>query len=125
MNVFGSLITRETNYEKNLRESISQENITLNWKNKDGKVTADFNVKLLDITLVTGDIVRLKLSEKDWSGVGHIIEVDENRVLVQLNFGSSAPTSCFRNFTMDLVWKSTRFVTFSSITQHSLKCKKK
>jgi regulator of nonsense transcripts 1 len=116
--IFGPLVGMEADYNKKLKESQTQENITVRWDiglNK--KIIAYFNIAKADteIRLMHGDELRLRYvgdAGKHWSVIGHVIKIPDNfseEVGIELKCNLSVPTDISSNFILDYVWKSTSF----------------
>ncbi|CAG0889384.1 unnamed protein product [Cyprideis torosa] len=115
---FGPLVKLEADYDKNLKESQTQDNIEVRWdQGLNKKVVAYFKMAKedSDMKLMTGDELRLRyMGEfgKAWSGVGHVIKVPDNfgeEVGLELKVNTGIPFECTHSFVVDFVWKSTSF----------------
>ncbi|KAL7299967.1 hypothetical protein TKK_0007283 [Trichogramma kaykai] len=117
-NIFGPLVKLESDYDKRLKESQTQENIEVRWDVGLNKKSIAYFVLAKtdgDMKLMHGDELRLRyLGEmhKPWNGVGHVIKIPDNygeEVGIELKTSSGAPTDCTSNFVVDFIWKSTSF----------------
>ncbi|XP_065216134.1 regulator of nonsense transcripts 1-like isoform X2 [Planococcus citri] len=117
-NIFGPLVKLEADYDKKVKESRTQDNITVRWEvllNK--KVVAHFNLVKTDgdMKLMQGDELRLRyLGEvsKPWSGVGHVIKIPDNyseEVCLEMKTSQGIPFESTSKFVVDFIWKSTSF----------------
>ncbi|XP_065221727.1 regulator of nonsense transcripts 1-like isoform X2 [Planococcus citri] len=117
-NIFGPLVKLEADYDKRLKESQTQDNITVRWEvllNK--KVAAYFNVATDgEMKLMHGDELRLRYMgevNKPWSGVGHVIKIPDNygeEVCLEMKaIQVIPPFESTSKFVVDFIWKSTSF----------------
>lgn len=106
----------EADYDKRLKESQTQENITVRWDvglNK--KTIAYFHLAKTDgdMRLMHGDELRLRLNgENSWAGIGHVIKIPDNYgedVGLELKMNNGVPTDITSNYVVDFIWKSTSF----------------
>ena len=84
-NIFGPLVKIEADYDKRLKESQTQQDITVRWDiGLNQKRIAYFTLPKLEsgeVKLATGDELRLKYGNgssdggKGWDGTGHVIKV--------------------------------------------------
>ena len=66
-----------------------------------------------DLRLVPGDELKLSLAESfirgpGWSGNGHVREVVDGEVTLEMASKEACPTDVTSGFSVELVWKSTR-----------------
>ena len=121
-NVFGPLVKIEADYDKKLKESQSQDGLTVRWDyGLNNKHLASFTLPKLelgDVKLAVGDEMLLKYVgelRSKWEGVGYVIKIPNNQsdeVTIELRSKGdhkSVPTECTVNFTADYVWKATSF----------------
>ncbi|KAG7092951.1 hypothetical protein E1B28_009253 [Marasmius oreades] len=118
-NIFGPLVKIEADYDKKLKESQTQTDITVRWDvGLNQKRVAWFCLPKLEsgeVRLAVGDELRLRyLGElhKPWDGVGHVIKIPNNvsdEVALELRRTDGVPFECTQNFAADFVWKSTSF----------------
>lgn len=115
-NIFGPLVKLEADYDKKIKESLTQTNVTVRWDmglNK--KRLAYFLLISTDqeLRLVPGDELRLRhsgdISHPPWSCVGHVIRIVNDEVALELRNNAGVPTDLVHNFSIDFVWKSTSF----------------
>lgn len=118
-NIFGPLVNMEAEYDKKIKESQTQENVTVRWDvglNK--KRVAYFLLPKLeqgDVRLAIGDELLLKYRGElhpAWDGLGNVIKLPNNvsdHVAIELLRDDKAPTDCTLNFSVDFVWKPTTF----------------
>jgi regulator of nonsense transcripts 1 len=118
-NIFGPLVNLEAEYDKKLKESQTQENVTVRWDvglNK--KRVAHFFLPKLeqgDVRLAIGDELLLKYRGElhpAWDGLGNVIKLPNNlndQVAIELLRDDKAPVDCTLNFSVDFVWKPTTF----------------
>ncbi|KAF9028563.1 ATP dependent helicase [Hymenopellis radicata] len=118
-NIFGPLVKIEADYDKRLKESQTQTDITVRWDlGLNQKRVAWFGLPKLEsgeVRLAVGDELRLRYSgelHKAWEGVGHVIKIPNNvsdEIGLELRRTDGVPTECTHNFSADFVWKSTSF----------------
>uniref|UniRef100_A0A8C4SLR0 ATP-dependent helicase RENT1 n=1 Tax=Erpetoichthys calabaricus TaxID=27687 RepID=A0A8C4SLR0_ERPCA len=123
-NIFGPLVKLEADYDKKLKESQTQDNITVRWDlglNK--KRIAYFTLPKTDsgriwshyMRLMQGDEICLRYKgdlAPLWKGIGHVIKVPDNygdEIAIELRSSVGAPVEVPHNFQVDFVWKSTSF----------------
>uniref|UniRef100_A0A3Q2QSE6 ATP-dependent helicase RENT1 n=1 Tax=Fundulus heteroclitus TaxID=8078 RepID=A0A3Q2QSE6_FUNHE len=117
-NIFGPLVKLEADYDKKLKESQTQDNITVRWDlglNK--KRIAYFTLPKTDsdMRLMQGDEICLRYKgdlAPMWKGIGHVIKVPDNygdEIAIELRSSVGAPVEIPHNFQVDFVWKSTSF----------------
>ena len=136
-NIFGPLVKIEADYDKRLKESQTQTDITVRWDlGLNQKRVAWFGLPKLEsgeVRLAVGDELRLKYNgtlHKPWEGDGHVIKipnskspimpssrplVDQSRpdvsdeIGLELRRSEGVPTEITHGYTADFVWKSTSF----------------
>ena len=138
-NIFGPLVKIEADYDKRLKESQTQTDISVRWDlGLNQKRVAWFCLPKLEsgeVRLAVGDELRLKYAgtlHKPWEGDGHVIKIpnsmyqtyDELRRIsdhsifpsdvsdeigLELRKSEGVPVDMTHNFTADFVWKSTSF----------------
>ncbi|XP_074649914.1 regulator of nonsense transcripts 1-like [Tubulanus polymorphus] len=122
-NIFGPLVKLESDYDKKLKESQTQDNIIVRWVtglNKKINAFFQFSKANEEMKLMHGDELRLRYlgdAHKPWSGVGHVIKVADNfgdEVAIELQNNVDVPVECTRNFVVDFVWKATSFERMQS-----------
>ncbi|KAK2466665.1 hypothetical protein APHAL10511_000923 [Amanita phalloides] len=118
-NIFGPLVKIEADYDKKLKESQTQTDITVRWDiGLNQKRVAWFGLPKLEsgeVRLAVGDELRLRYSgelHKSWEGVGHVIKIPNNvsdEIALELRRTDGVPTEITHGFIADFVWKSTSF----------------
>jgi regulator of nonsense transcripts 1 len=133
-NIFGPLVKIEADYDKRLKESQTQTDITVRWDlGLNQKRVAWFCLPKLEsgeVRLAVGDELRLRYAgelHKAWEGVGHVIKIPNSEFLspplflcsslsdvsdeigLELRRTEGVPSECTHNFAADFVWKSTSF----------------
>ncbi|KAF9014134.1 ATP dependent helicase [Cyathus striatus] len=118
-NIFGPLVKIEADYDKKLKESQTQTDITVRWDlGLNQKRVAWFCLPKLEsgeVRLAVGDELRLRYQgelHKAWEGVGHVIKIPNNvsdEIGLELRRTEGVPSECTHNFAADFVWKSTSF----------------
>jgi len=115
-NVFRSLVRLLADNDKHLKESQTQENITVRWDvglNK--KVIAYFHLAKTDgdMRLMYDDELCLRLTgENPWAGIGYVIKIPDNYgegIGLELKINKDVPTEVTSNYKVDYIWKSTSF----------------
>lgn len=115
-NVFLPLLNLESDYDKKLRLSQTQENIEVRWDVGLNKRTiAYFSLAIPDgeIKIFHGDELELRYTgdlRDEWREVGHIIKVPDNfgeEVGLELKRKCKAPTEVKTNFSVMFLWKGT------------------
>lgn len=118
--IFVPLVKMEAEYDKQMKESRNQENISVRWNiglNK--KILAYFNIARSDsdMRLMHGDELCLRYyndaqGKEPWAGVGHVIKIPDNyseEVGIEMKSNSKVPTDEHNGFIVEFVWKSTSF----------------
>ncbi|KAJ9091289.1 hypothetical protein QFC21_007278 [Naganishia friedmannii] len=125
-NIFGPLVKIEADYDKRLKESQTETNITVRWDiGLNQKRIAYFAMPKLEsgeVRLAVGDELRLKFvgsgmggfgrGSVDWEGEGSVIKIPNNisdEIALELRRHDNVPTDCTHGFEVDYVWKSTSF----------------
>lgn len=117
-NIFGPLVKLESDYDKKLKESQTQDGIIVRWMiglNKKKIAYFQFTKANEEMKLMHGDELRLRYlgdEYKQWSGVGHVIKIPDNcsdEVAIELQNCTDVPSECTKNFVVDFVWKATSF----------------
>lgn len=121
---FAPLVKMEADYDKKVKESQTQENLTVRWDvglNKKRIAYFFFTNEDNEARLVPGDELRLRLksgaytgpgcNEEGWSCVGHVskIGVNEEIALELRGPQSQGPWDVNHPFSVEFVWKSTSF----------------
>lgn len=120
-NIFGPLVKIEADYDKQLKESQTQDSLMVRWdKGLNQKHVAWFTLPKLEsgeVRLAAGDELRLKYNgelRKPWEAIGHVLKVPNNssdEIALELRKADDVhvPTDLTINFSVDFVWKSTSF----------------
>lgn len=126
-NIFGPLVKIEADYDKRLKESQTETDITIRWDiGLNQKRIAWFSMPKLEsgeVKLAVGDELRLRFvgsglggmardNVASWEGDGNVIKIPNNisdEVAVELRKSEGAPTDCTHGFSVDYVWKATSF----------------
>ena len=134
-NIFGPLVKIEADYDKRLKESQTQTDISVRWDlGLNQKRVAWFCLPKLEsgeVRLAVGDELRLRYSgqlHKPWEGDGHVIKIPNSahpsfhshshidhspdvsdEIGLELRRSEGVPLDVTHNFTADFVWKSTSF----------------
>jgi regulator of nonsense transcripts 1 len=134
-NIFGPLVKIEADYDKRLKESQTQTDITVRWDlGLNQKRVAWFVLPKLEsgeVRLAAGDELRLRYTgevHKPWEGVGHVIKVPNStffffpssdscrpaadvsdEIGLELRRAEGVPHEITQGFAADFVWKSTSF----------------
>jgi regulator of nonsense transcripts 1 len=92
-NIFGPLVKIEADYDKRLKESQTQTDITVRWDlGLNQKRVAWFGLPKLEsgeVRLAAGDELRLRYTgemHKAWEGVGHVIKVPNSPSSLPITF---------------------------------------
>lgn len=129
--IFEPLIRIEADYDRKLKESQSQDGLSIRWdEGLNNKTLACFvlpKLELGDVKLAVGDEMRLTYGANPegrpkWDGVGYVIKVPNNisdEVVIELRHKHDqqkseqhkafSPLSHADGFTVDYVWKATSF----------------
>ncbi|EKM55248.1 uncharacterized protein PHACADRAFT_28301 [Phanerochaete carnosa HHB-10118-sp] len=118
-NIFGPLVKIEADYDKRLKESQTQTDISVRWDlGLNQKRVAWFCLPKLEsgeVRLAVGDELRLKYTgtlHKPWEGDGHVVKIPNNvsdEIGLELRRSEGVPVDITHNYTVDFVWKSTSF----------------
>ncbi|XP_041464914.1 regulator of nonsense transcripts 1-like [Lytechinus variegatus] len=115
-NIFGPLVKMEADYDRKLKETQTQEGVTVRWDiGLNRKTRATFNFpKKEDLKLMHGDELRVRYTDprEPWSGLAHVVKTPDNysdEICVELKSSSNIPVKFTTNFAVDFVWKSTSF----------------
>lgn len=117
-NIFGPLVKMESDYDKKMKESQTQEGVMVRWDtglNKKRNAIFTCSRPDSDLRLVPGDEIRLRLGPtasmlygKDWEGTGHVLRLEESEVTLEMR-SNNVPTEIMDGYFVDFVWKSTSF----------------
>ena len=116
-NIFAPLVKAEADYDKQMKESQSQDNVLVRWdQSLSGKRVAYFMYPKTEneLRLVPGDELQLKYSgdggRSSWKSPGQVMYIKDNEeVALELRSGANAPIDSTHGFTIEFVWKSTSF----------------
>lgn len=119
-NIFGPLVKLEAEYDKRLKESQAQDNITVRWDmGLNMKRIAWFIMSNLDgdIRVCPGDELKLKYKSdnRNWEAIGHVIRAPNSpteEIGVEIkrhDLGANAPLDLTHGFSVEFVWKATSF----------------
>lgn len=114
--IFEPLIRLEAEYDKKLKESQTQTNVTVRWeRGLNLKWVAYFVLPRNEgeLRLVPGDELRLRHPgdniREPWVCVGHVTKLQGEEVALELRSNAKAPTLITHNFCVEFVWKPTSF----------------
>ncbi|KAL8014957.1 putative RNA helicase UPF1, UPF2-interacting domain, DNA2/NAM7 helicase, AAA [Plasmopara halstedii] len=117
-NIFGPLVKMESDYDKKMKESQTQEGVMVRWDtglNKKRNAIFTCSRPDSDLRLVPGDEIRLRLGPsasmlygKDWEGTGHVLRLEESEVALEMR-SNNVPVEITDGYLVDFVWKSTSF----------------
>ena len=128
-NIFGPLVKLEADYDKQMKERLSQESVNVSWDrslNDKHLATFHFNSPEMELRIAPGDELRLKMNSmllhgvgcraagttesKGWEDTGTVQRVDAGgSVTLELRGTRGVPTHEQHGFTVEFVWKSTTF----------------
>jgi regulator of nonsense transcripts 1 len=116
-NIFGPLVKLEADYDKKMKESQTQNNITVRWDiglNKKRVAYFRFPNQENELRLVPGDELRLRYHNLEgqikWHCVGHVIKFTPNEeIALELRSNLNAPVDETMGFSVEFVWKATSF----------------
>ena len=118
-NVLAPLIKTEADYDKSIKESLSEERVSLRWdKSLKGNYVATFTFgrDCSESRVMVGDELNLKLSQggiflnggKEWEAKGYVKYIEDGDIELELST-SHVPTSVTNDYVVEFVWKSTSF----------------
>jgi regulator of nonsense transcripts 1 len=114
-NIFGPLVKYEADYDKQMKESNTKEDLVVHWDiglNKKRIAYFMFAKDEGEVRVLPGDELKLHFNDglRKWSGVGHVIEKpNSEEVALELRNGAGAPIDQTHGFSIEFVWKSTTF----------------
>ncbi|PCH35143.1 ATP dependent helicase [Wolfiporia cocos MD-104 SS10] len=118
-NIFGPLVKTEADYDKRLKESQTQTDVSVRWSlGLNQKRVAWFCLPQLEsgeVRLAIGDELRLGYSgirRGCWEGDGHVIKIPDDvskEIGLELRRSEGAPIDVAHSYTVDFVWQSTSF----------------
>ena len=118
-NILAPLVRLEAEYDRRLKESQSQSDISVRWDvGLSKKRIAVFRFPLRDdsdLRLVVGDELKLKLDEmaarlnkKPWEGTGHVLWLDDGEVALEMR-SNQVPVNITEGYIAEFCWKSTSY----------------
>jgi len=115
-NIFGPLVKLEADYDKKIKESQTQDGVSLRWDiglNKKRIAHFPFPKADNELRLVPGDELRLRhpgdANHPSWQCVGHVIKLANEEVSLEMRSNQGVPVDVMHGFIVDFVWKSTSF----------------
>ena len=117
-NVLAPLVKMEADYDKQMKESLTEGSIRVNWdKSLQGKFIASFHFggrSAEQTRIMVGDELRLKLGDgaqflhgKNWEGVGYVKDIIDGEVELELRSGVSVPLDVTDDYVVEYIWKAT------------------
>jgi regulator of nonsense transcripts 1 len=114
--IYGPLVNLEAEYDKKMKESQTQEGVTIRWdQGLNKKRVAWFQPNSgQELRLVPGDELLLRYPGTDgvtkpWECVGHVVRIQNEEVALELRSNAGCPIDISRGYCVDFVWKSTSF----------------
>jgi len=114
--IFEPLIKLEADYDRQFKESQTQNNIRVRWeRSMHGKRIAFFMFPNEgdNVRLVPGDELKLKFDQDGvtkWKSKGHIVKITASEeIALELKNSRAPPENPDAKFTVEFVWKSTSF----------------
>ncbi|OXG12313.1 ATP-dependent helicase [Cryptococcus neoformans Tu401-1] len=138
-NILGPLVKVEADYDKRMKESQTENDITIRWDmGLNQKRLAWFCMPKLEsgeVRLAVGDELKLKFAgttssvgikglqafnkagwgssgDAVWEGVGSVVKIPNNasdEICLELRRNDGVPFDCTHGFSVDFIWKSTSF----------------
>lgn len=113
-NVMGPLVKLEADYDKQMKEKQTQENIAVRWDmglNKKRVAYFQFASPEAELRVLTGDELLLRHPGDDfhpaWHAVGAVVRLSASEeVGIELKAGDDVPIDLNHGFIVELVWKS-------------------
>lgn len=109
--IFEPLVKKEEEYDKLLKQSQKQTNVTVKWeRTSNRRLIARFVFAKEDneIRMVAGVELRLKAEHRDWQAIGTVIRIsDFEQVILEVLRNGNPPDNC--TYTIEFVWKSTTY----------------
>ncbi|CAN6632681.1 ATP-dependent helicase Nam7p [Trichomonascus vanleenenianus] len=119
---FSPLVLVEAEYERKLKESQAQDDISVTWDlGLSRRHLVSFylaNVDSSDLKISIGDELKIKhngdlFSQSTWSGTGFVVKVPDNKseeVTMELKASSKPPPTEYTNhFSIEFVWSNTTY----------------
>ena len=115
--IFAPLIQMEAEYDKKLKESQTQTNITVRWDiglNKKRIAYFIYPRADNDLRIACGDELRIshRTSSRIWEATGYVIKIPNNQseeIGLELGGHDNAPIEVTMGFCVDFVWKATTY----------------
>ncbi|GKY90300.1 ATP-dependent helicase NAM7 [Mayamaea pseudoterrestris] len=120
-NVIAPLVKIEADYDKAMKESLSEESVSLRWdKSLAGKHVITFTFHRIEAEqsrIVVGDELRVKLGPGaefmhggPWEGRGYVKSIFDGEIEMELRAGGGRVPNCVTDdFVVEYVWKSTSY----------------
>jgi len=126
-NVLAPLVKLEADYDRQMKESLSEESISVKWdKSLAGKNLGTFSFgnrhSAEQSRIMVGDELRLKLGagaqylyRKPWEGVGYVKSIIDGEVELEMrqtshnHSSNSVPENITDDYIVEYIWKSTSF----------------
>ncbi|GJD08813.1 Regulator of nonsense transcripts 1 [Galdieria sulphuraria] len=100
--IFSPLVKLEADNDMKIKAEQSRPGISVRWDVAEG-----------DLKILVGDELRLKHPASNWECTGHVKGFTANEeIALELRSGkasSSAPRDCHKDFSVEVIWKSTTF----------------
>ncbi len=119
-NVLAPLVKMEADYDRQMKESLSAESISVRWeKSLAGKNVATFSFgsrySADQSKIMVGDELRLKLGDgaqfyhgREWEGTGYVKGIYDGEIEIEMK-GGDVPDKITDDFLVEYIWKSTSF----------------
>ena len=113
--IFEPLIKLEADYDKQFKESQTQNNVKVRWDYNINKKKLAFFVFANEdnVRLVPGDELKLKYEQDGqvkWKSRGHIVKITPNEeICLEVKNAKGPPADPEARFIVEFVWKSTSF----------------
>ncbi len=114
-NILAPLVKLEADYDKQMKESLSEEGISVRWeKSLTGKHVAIFHFGRADVAaesrIMVGDELRLKTLTGCWEGVGYVKNIIDGELELELRTSlNNVPDNITEDYVVEYIWKSTSF----------------
>lgn len=114
-NIYGPLVKYEADYDKQMKESNTKEDLVVHWDvglNKKRIVYFMFAKDEGEVRVLPGDELKLSFNDglKKWSSLGHVIDKQNSEeVALELRNSNGAPVDQTHGFSIEFVWKGTTF----------------
>jgi regulator of nonsense transcripts 1 len=115
-NIMAPLVKMEADYDRKMKESQTQENVTVRWdRGLNGKHIAIFrlNVSESDLRTMVGDELRLRLDDgaqrlygRKWEGAGSVLRISDSEVAVEMRGSGNIPEDITDGYEVEYVWKA-------------------